>query len=53
MVFEQPAVTLSVALPRVSVLEPKGKGLWVIHKETNKLLSVRCLIEIVQYSSLG
>ena len=52
--FEQPAATLSVALPRVGVLEPEGKHLWVIHKESNKLAQEAwCPIEVFQYSALG
>ena len=52
--FKQPAVTLSVPFPRVGVLEPEGKHLWVVHKESNELMQkARCPIEVLQYSALG
>jgi hypothetical protein len=44
----------AVTLPRVGVLEPKGKGLWVIHNISNHLSDVaRSAIERFQYATLG
>jgi hypothetical protein len=48
------ANTSAVTLPRVGVLEPKSKHLWVIHKISNRLSDVaRSAIERVQYAALG
>jgi hypothetical protein len=48
------ANTSAVTLPRVGVLEPKGEGLWVIHKISNRLLDIAwSVIERFQYATLG
>jgi hypothetical protein len=48
------ANTSADTLPRVGVLEPKGKCLWVLHQISNQLPDIAwSAIERIQYAALG